>query len=119
MINILQQVVDRGTASTASVYGYSVAGKTGTANKVNPKGGYFKKKNITTFVSVFPVEKPKFVLLVTLDEPKILTSEQSRRTAGWTAAPIASEIIYRVAPLLGIRPNFQTNENDDLLLVGN
>jgi len=119
LINILQQVVDRGTASTASVYGYSVAGKTGTANKVNPKGGYFKKKNITTFVSVFPVEKPKFVLLVTLDEPKILTSEQSRRTAGWTAAPIASEIIYRVAPLLGIRPNFQTNENDDLLLVGN
>ena len=119
LINILQQVVDRGTASTASVYGYSVAGKTGTANKVNPKGGYFKKKNITTFVSVFPVEKPKFVLLVTLDEPKILTSEQSRRTAGWTAAPIASEIIYRVAPLLGIRPNFQTNENADLLLVGN
>lgn len=119
LIQILHQVVDRGTASAANVYGYSVAGKTGTANKVKPNGGYYKKKNITTFASVFPVERPKYVLLVTLDEPNILTGKKSRRTAGWTAAPIASEIIFRVAPLLGIKPNFQTDENDNLLLVGN
>ncbi len=119
LVKILHQVVDRGTASAANVYGYSVAGKTGTANKVKPNGGYYEKRNITTFSSVFPVENPKYVLLVTLDEPNILTGSKSRRTAGWTAAPIASEIIYRVAPILGIRPKFQTDEDDDLLLVRN
>ena len=119
LVKILYQVVDRGTASAANVYGYSVAGKTGTANKVKPNGGYYEKRNITTFSSVFPVEKPKYVLLVTLDEPNIFIGSKSRRTAGWTAAPIASEIIYRVAPILGIRPKFQDDENDNLLLVGN
>jgi cell division protein FtsI (penicillin-binding protein 3) len=119
LINILYQVVERGTASAARVHGYSVAGKTGTAKKVKPTGGYYDKKNITTFVSVFPAEAPKYVLLVTLDEPVVLTGLKSRRTAGWTAAPISSEIIYRAAPLLGVRPNLQNKINDGLLLVGN
>ena len=119
LINILYQVVERGTASAARVHGYSVAGKTGTAKKVKPTGGYYDKKNITTFASVFPAEAPKYVLLVTLDEPVVLTGLKSRRTAGWTAAPISSEIIYRAAPLLGVRPNLQNKINDGLLLVGN
>ena len=119
LINILYQVVERGTASAARVHGYSVAGKTGTAKKVKPTGGYYNKKNITTFASVFPAEAPKYVLLVTLDEPEVLTGLKSRRTAGWTAAPISSEIIYRAAPLLGVRPNLQNKINDGLLLVGN
>ena len=119
LINILYQVVERGTASAARVHGYSVAGKTGTAKKVKPTGGYYNKKNITTFASVFPAEAPKYVLLVTLDEPLVLTGLKSRRTAGWTAAPISSEIIYRAAPLLGVRPNLQNKINDGLLLVGN
>ena len=119
LINILYQVVERGTASAARVHGYSVAGKTGTAKKVKPTGGYYNKKNITTFASVFPAEAPKYVLLVTLDEPVVMTGLKSRRTAGWTAAPISSEIIYRAAPLLGVRPNLQNKINDGLLLVGN
>ena len=119
LINILYQVVERGTASAARVHGYSVAGKTGTAKKVKSTGGYYNKKNITTFASVFPAEAPKYVLLVTLDEPVVLTGLKSRRTAGWTAAPISSEIIYRAAPLLGVRPNLQNKMNDGLLLVGN
>ena len=119
LINILYQVVERGTASAARVHGYSVAGKTGTAKKVKPTGGYYNKKNITTFASVFPAEAPKYVLLVTLDEPVVITGLKSRRTAGWTAAPISSEIIYRAAPLLGVRPNLQNKINDGLLLVGN
>ena len=119
LINILYQVVERGTASAARVHGYSVAGKTGTAKKVKPTGGYYNKKNITTFASVFPAEAPKYVLLVTLDEPVVITGLKSRRTAGWTAAPISSEIIYRAAPLLGVRPNLQNKINDGLLFVGN
>jgi cell division protein FtsI (penicillin-binding protein 3) len=48
-----------------------------------------------------------------------MTGQKSRRTAGWTAAPIASEIIYRVAPLLGIRPHLHNRSHNDLLMVGN
>ena len=66
---ILRKVVTtkEGTASLANVEGYEVGGKTGTAQK-SVTGGYSKKK-VNTFASVFPTSKPKFTLIVMLDEP--------------------------------------------------
>jgi len=93
-----------GTASFAEVPGYFVAGKTGTADKPKPRGGYYKNKTITTFASMFPAHNPRYVLIVTLDEPVETSSGKPRRTAGWTAVPVAAEMIRRVAPLLGMRP---------------
>ncbi|KEJ89346.1 peptidoglycan D,D-transpeptidase FtsI family protein [Sulfitobacter donghicola] len=93
-----------GTASFAEVPGYFVAGKTGTADKPKARGGYYKDKTITTFASMFPYHDPRYVLIVTLDEPVETSSGKPRRTAGWTAVPIAAEMIRRVAPLLGMRP---------------
>ena len=61
---------------------------------------------ITTFASIFPAHDPDYVLIVTLDEPSIEAAGEERRTAGWTAVPVASEIVRRVAPLLGLRPDF-------------
>jgi cell division protein FtsI (penicillin-binding protein 3) len=104
----LRQVVTRGTASFGEVAGYEVAGKTGTADKVRPTGGYYEDKVIATFASVFPASDPKYVLVVTLDEPNDTTGSEPRRTAGWTAVPVAAEMIRRVAPLLGLRPNIET-----------
>jgi cell division protein FtsI (penicillin-binding protein 3) len=101
---MLRQVVLRGTASMGEVAGYHVGGKTGTADKPNPKGGYYKDRVIATFASVFPVYDPKYVLVVTFDEPNETSGVEPRRTAGWTAVPVAAEIIRRVAPLLGMRP---------------
>ncbi len=101
---ILRQVVTRGTASLGKVRGYEVGGKTGTANKPDPQGGYYEDKVISTFASFFPASDPRFVLIVTLDEPVETSGPKPRRTAGWTAVPVAAEIIRRVAPLLGIRP---------------
>ncbi|MCT8161043.1 peptidoglycan D,D-transpeptidase FtsI family protein [Pseudoruegeria sp. SHC-113] len=103
--DMLRQVVDRGTASFGKVEGYSVGGKTGTADK--PKetgGGYYKDRVIATFASVFPTDDPKYVVIVTLDEPKTFALGEERRTAGWTAVPVAAELIERTAPLLGVRP---------------
>jgi len=97
--------VERGTASFAKGTGYRIGGKTGTADK--PKragGGYYKDKVIATFASAFPIEDPEYVLVVTLDEPSENSGDKPRRTAGWTAVPVAAEIIQRTAPLLGIRP---------------
>ena len=101
---MLRQVVVRGTASLGEVPGYDVGGKTGTADKPDPQGGYYKDKVIATFASVFPANDPKYVLVVTLDEPTDTSGPEPRRTAGWTAVPVAAEIIRRVAPLLGLRP---------------
>ena len=102
--DMLRQVVTRGTASFGEVEGYAVAGKTGTADKPRPQGGYYDDKVIATFASAFPADDPAYVLVVSLDEPVETSGDTPRRTAGWTAVPVAAEIIRRVAPLLGLRP---------------
>lgn len=94
----------QGTASFARLEAYAVGGKTGTADKPNPQGGYYEDKVITTFASVFPADDPQYVLIVTLDEPEERTGPEPRRTAGWTAVPVAAELIRRIAPLLDVRP---------------
>lgn len=104
---MLRGVVTHGTASFADVPGYEVAGKTGTADKPKKSGGYYKDKVINTFASMFPASDPRYVLIVTLDEPVDTTGSKPRRTAGWTAVPVAAEMIRRVAPLLGLRPQVE------------
>ncbi|MCP3970599.1 MAG: penicillin-binding protein 2 [Rhodobacteraceae bacterium] len=110
--NMLRQVVTRGTATFGEVPGYLVAGKTGTAEKPKPGGGYYNEKVITTFASVFPADDPKYVLVVTLDEPVETSGSKPRRTAGWTAVPVAAEVIRRTAPLLGLRPAIEPGAKD-------
>ena len=114
--NILRKVVStkEGTAHFADIYGFDVGGKTGTADKV--KSGNYTKDKINTFVSVFPINKPKFVLLVLLDEPK--PSKEYvyhyrdgrapykgnwRNTAGWTTVLIAGNIIEKIGPILATK----------------
>jgi cell division protein FtsI (penicillin-binding protein 3) len=117
---MLRQVVVRGTASFGDVAGYAVGGKTGTADKPRPAGGgYYDDKTITTFAGVFPSHDPKYVIVVTLDEPVELTGDEPRRTAGWTAVPVAAEIIRRTAPLLGLRPEIEPAPSDELTLIAN
>ncbi len=105
--NMLRAVVTEGTASMGEVRGYAVGGKTGTADKPKPRGGYYKEKVIATFASMFPAHDPKYVLVVTLDEPIETSGDEPRRTAGWTAVPVAAELISRIAPLLGLRPEHE------------
>ena len=100
----LRGVVMQGTATIAQKNPYQIGGKTGTADKVAPNGRYYEDKVVSTFAAMFPVYQPKYVLVVIVDEPEIEIDGKNRRTAGWTAVPIASSIIYRVAPLLGLKP---------------
>ncbi|KIT16829.1 peptidoglycan D,D-transpeptidase FtsI family protein [Jannaschia aquimarina] len=103
---MLRKVVTEGTASLAEVPGYYVGGKTGTADKPKHTGGYWEDKTITTFASIFPAHDPEYVLVVTLDEPQVFAAGEERRTAGWTAVPVSAEVTRRIAPLLGVRPDF-------------
>jgi len=106
-ISMLREVVTHGTASLAEVKGYLVAGKTGTADKPKKTGGYYQDKVINTFASMFPANDPKYVLIVTLDEPVETSGPEPRRTAGWTSVPVSAEITRRIAPLLGLRPQVE------------
>ena len=117
--SMLRQVVVRGTASFGEVEGYAVGGKTGTADKPKPTGGYYKDKVVATFASVFPAHDPKYVLIVTLDEPVETSGPKPRRTAGWTSVPVAAEIIRRVAPLLGMRPEVEPLQPTGVTLTSN
>ena len=117
---MLRKVVTEGTASFGEVPGYDVAGKTGTADKPKENGGgYYDDKVIATFASMFPAGDPKYVLVVTLDEPVDTTGPEPRRTAGWTAVPVAAEMIRRVAPLLGLRPAIEPGGATDITLTSN
>ncbi|NIZ12919.1 penicillin-binding protein 2 [Phaeobacter sp. HF9A] len=118
-LKMLRKVVSEGTASFAEVKGYDVGGKTGSADKPKRNGGYYKDKVIATFASVFPIHDPQYVLIVTLDEPQIIAYGEERRTAGWTAAPVAAEMIARLAPLLGLRPQIEPAPLDSVTLTSN
>ena len=107
-----------GTANFADVPGYDVAGKTGSADKPREDGkGYYDDKVMTTFAAVFPEKNPAYVLIVTLDEAIETTGAIPRRTAGWTAVPVAAEIIRRAAPLLGLRPEIETSTQAAITLT--
>ena len=101
---LLRLVVKDGTGGKAEAEGYRVGGKTGTADK--PKnGGYDRRALITTFAAAFPMDDPRYVVIVTLDEPKAIKETYGYATAGWTAAPVVSQVVGRIAPILGVDPS--------------
>ncbi len=99
----------KGSASKANVIGYRVGGKTGTAEKV-VNGRYSKDNRLASFIGAFPMEKPRYAMIVMLDEPKALPETFGFATSGWNAVPTAGKIIARIAPLLGIEPKFTEEE---------
>lgn len=109
MRKLMLLVVEDGTGKKAEVDGYLVGGKTGSSEKVNERGGYNKKANFNTFVAGFPMNNPRYIVQVMIDEPKGNKSTYGFATAGWTAAPAAGRIIGRIAPLLGVPPVDETS----------
>ena len=117
ILPILRKIVTtkEGTASLANVNGYEIGGKTGTAQK--SIAGNYSKKKINTFVSIFPISKPKFVLAVMLDEPKtnkdyiyhyrdgsnIKYKGTPFNTAGWTTVEVTGQIIENIGPILATK----------------
>ncbi len=102
--------VEKGTATKAKQAAYLIGGKTGTADKAAEKGkgqghGYRRGAVIASFAGVFPIERPRYVVLTMLDEPQGDKSTYGFRYGGWTAAPVVGTIIDRMGPLLGILPS--------------
>jgi cell division protein FtsI (penicillin-binding protein 3) len=107
---------EKGTATKAEVKGYYVGGKTGTSEKVIG-GRYSKNKLLTTFTAVLPADKPRYQLLIMLDEPQGIPETHGYATSGWNAAPTAGRVIARIAPMLGIEPRFDLPPAEQLILA--
>ena len=107
MRNMFRLVVTHGTGSKANIAGYMVGGKTGTAEKIRTDGrGYSQDKKISSFVSVFPTNDPKYVVYIMVDEPKPTKKSFGYATGGWVAAPAVGRVIERMAPIVGVSPSF-------------
>ena len=107
---------EKGTASKANVKGYYVGGKTGTSEKV-VNGRYSKTKLLNSFTGVLPADKPRYLVLIMLDEPKAIPGTHGYATSGWNAVPAGGKVIARIAPLLGIAPRFDLPPADKLILA--
>jgi cell division protein FtsI (penicillin-binding protein 3) len=99
MMSMLRDVVIEGTGIEAEIDGYQVAGKTGTAAKPDPKGGYSSSKYFASFVGVVPASAPRLVVLVTVDEPR------GAIWGGTVAAPAFQEIARFGLQYLEIPPD--------------
>ena len=104
MRRLMRAAVTEGSAKGADIPGYFVGGKTGTAQKTGPRGGYLENKRIAAFVGAFPMHAPRYAIYVMVDEPKPNARSHGYATAGWVAAPAAGMVIRSVAPILGMMP---------------
>ncbi|MBB2190568.1 penicillin-binding protein 2 [Gluconacetobacter azotocaptans] len=115
---MLRLDVTKGTGKTAESPGYFVGGKTGTAEKIGPHGGYLKHVNIAAFTGIFPMNAPHYAVYVMLDSPKATPQTHGWTTAAWNAAPTVSKIVTRIGPMLGLFPDTANAQAvDDALAI--
>jgi cell division protein FtsI (penicillin-binding protein 3) len=110
MRSLLRLVVMKGTGKKADAPGYRIGGKTGTAQKLI-NGHYSQTINLTSFAGVFPMDDPRYVIVVMLDEPKATPETFGFTTAGWNVAPVVSRTVSRIAPMLGVTPDMNREPN--------
>jgi len=110
MRSLLRLVVTEGTGKKADAPGYRVGGKTGSAEK-------YENRNllVTSFAGVFPMDEPRYVMVMMLDEPQATKETYGFRTAAWNVGPAFGKAVSRIAPMLGVRPD--KNREPDMSLV--
>jgi cell division protein FtsI/penicillin-binding protein 2 len=97
---LLRRVVEEGTGTAASIAGYTVGGKTGTASKLTSDGTYSEDDNIASFVGMAPIDDPQVVVAVVVDSPAY-----EYRFGGLAAAPVFSEVMETALQRLGVTPD--------------
>jgi cell division protein FtsI (penicillin-binding protein 3) len=104
MNQLLRMIAVYGTGRNANAPGFRVGGKTGSAEKPG-SGGYNKTSLVSTFAAAFPMDRPRYVVIVMFDEPKGTAASSFQRTAAWNAAPTVGRLVPRIGPLLGVLPD--------------
>ena len=104
MRQLLRMISLYGTGKAADAPGYRVGGKTGSAEKAGV-GGYNKTRLVSSFAAAFPMDAPRYVVVVVVDEPKGTLASSFQRTAAFTSAPIVGRLVPRIGPMLGVQPD--------------
>lgn len=104
MRQLLRMIVSIGTGKRADAEGYRVGGKTGSAER-SEGAGYIRNSVVATFAAAFPMDRPRYVVLVMIDRPPGNAYSLGQRTAGFTAAPVVRKVVQRIGPMLGIYPD--------------
>lgn len=104
MNQMLRMIVTYGTGRKANAPGFRVGGKTGSADKP-AGGGYNRTSVVATFAAAFPMDRPRYVVIAMLDEPKGTVASSFQRTAAWNAAPVVGRLVPRIGPILGVAPD--------------
>ena len=104
MNQLMRMIAVYGTGRNANAEGFRVGGKTGSAEKPGV-GGYRRSSLVATFAAVFPMDRPRYVVIIMLDEPQGTAASSYQRTAAWNAAPIVKRLIPRIGPQLGVLPD--------------
>ena len=104
MRQMLRMISLYGTGRSADAKGYRVGGKTGSAEKATA-GGYNKTALVSSFAAAFPMDAPRYVIVVVVDEPKGTLASSFQRTAAFTSAPIVGRLVPRIGPMLGVQPD--------------
>ena len=107
---LLRLVVMKGTGRMADAPGYRVGGKTGTAEKL-AGGRYTSAAVVTSFAGVFPMDEPRYAMVMMLDDPKPTAKTFGFHTAAWNIGPAYSRTVSRIAPMLGVRPDMHRDAN--------
>ena len=110
MRSLLRLVVTQGTGQKADAPGYRLGGKTGTAEKL-VGGHYTSAAVVTSFAGVFPMDEPRYAMVMMLDDPKPTAETYGFHTAAWNIGPAYSRTLSRIAPMLGVRPDKRREPN--------
>lgn len=104
MRQMLRMISLYGTGKSADAPGYRVGGKTGSADK-NENGRYKTNSIVSSFAAAFPMDAPRYVVVVVIDEPKGTVASSFQRTAAFTSAPVVGRLVPRIGPMLGVQPD--------------
>jgi cell division protein FtsI (penicillin-binding protein 3) len=115
MRSLVRLVVTNGTGRKADAPGYRVGGKTGTAEKI-ANGHYTSAAVVTSFAGVFPMDEPRYVMVMMLDEPQGLPETYGFHTAAWNIGPAFGRAVARIAPMLGVHPDKRREPDMSLVL---
>lgn len=104
MRQMLRMISMYGTGRSANAPGYRIGGKTGSAEK-NSGGVYNKTSLVSSFAAAFPLDRPRYVVVVLMDEPRGTAASSFQRTAAYTAAPVVGKLVPRIGPMLDVLPD--------------
>ena len=103
-LNLLNAVVSKTkfTGPRVNIDGYNIGGKTGTTELIDSSGRYYKDRNMTSFIGVFPINKPKYVVYTAITYPKKPIDSKQRMTGAVVNAPLVKKIIYEMIKILNL-----------------